>query len=389
MRILLITPAYWPAIDYGGPIKSVKLLAEEYQKLGHNVSVFTTAYGLKENKFQKEVVNGIEVYYFKFFKFLRWVVPVGFLKEFFKAKDRFDIFHINLVWAPISWLFGFMLALFNKKIIISPRGTLNEELIRKRSRLVKKIIYFTFIQFILKKAKGFHFTSEIEKNKFYEIFRKEKSFCVVPNLFDFSEFQRTVDRNTLRKFNLFDKKYILYFGRISWEKRIELLIDAFSEISKKFNNTYLAICGLADKNYFEKIEKQIKALELKDKVILNGSIIYGEEKVALFQNALCFVLPSISENFGYVALEALASGVPVIISSGVGLKELIQKYNAGLVFVGENNKELKNDLINKLDLILRDEELRKNLSKNGFQLLQKEFNNQVLAQKMIEFYSKV
>jgi len=389
MKILFITPAYWPAIDYGGPIPAIKLLAEEYQKLGHNVSVFTTAYGLKENKLQKEIVNGVEVYYFKFFKFFRWVVPVGFLMELLKAKDKFDVFHLNLVWDPTSWLFGFILALFNKKIIITTHGTFEEELIKKRSHLVKKIIYFLFIRFIFKKAKGFHFTSETEKNKFFEIFKKEKPFCIIPNLFDFSEFQKIVDKSILKKFNLFDKKYVLYFGRINWKKRIELLIDVFFEISKKYKDTYLAICGSADKDYFEKIEKQIKALGLEDKIILNGQTIYGEEKIALFQNALCFVLPSISENFGYVVLETLASGIPVIISSGVGLKELTQKYNASLVFDGKNDKELKNDLINKLELILNDEKLRKNLIENGFRLLKEEFNNQILAQKMIEFYNKI
>ena len=54
LKICLITPAYFPAISYGGPINSVKLIAEELVKLGNKVSVFTSAFALDENKSKKE-----------------------------------------------------------------------------------------------------------------------------------------------------------------------------------------------------------------------------------------------------------------------------------------------------------------------------------------------
>ncbi|MCX7698102.1 MAG: hypothetical protein N2114_01370, partial [Candidatus Goldbacteria bacterium] len=96
LKILFITPAYWPAISYGGPIQSVKLLAEEYKKLNYNVVVFSLSYGLEENKFQKRNINGIDVFYFKYFKFFRWFIPIGIIKALFENRNSFDIFHINL-----------------------------------------------------------------------------------------------------------------------------------------------------------------------------------------------------------------------------------------------------------------------------------------------------
>jgi glycosyltransferase involved in cell wall biosynthesis len=385
LKICIITPAYWPAISYGGPINSVKLIAEELAKFGNKVSVFTSAFGLNENKNKKEIINDVEVYYFKYFTFKRWFISFSLLKELWKQKNNFDIFHINLVWDPISWMSGFLLALSGKKIIISPRGTVEEELILKRSYLLKKIIYFLFIKFIFKKASGFHFTSEIEKDKFFEYTKIAKNYLIVYNPFDFNEFKKDADKTLLQKFNLENKKYFIYFGRIGWKKRIDLLIEAFSEIVKNNKDFYLAIIGSADKAYFENLKRKINILNLEDKVILNGETIVGEEKLVLYQNAYCFVLPSISENFGYVVLEALASKIPVIVSSGVALKNIVEKYNVGLVF---DNKE---ELVLKMKSLM-DENLYKKLKQNleaSFNNIKEEFSPANIAKNISNFYFSV
>ncbi len=385
LKICIITPAYWPAISYGGPINSVKLIAEELVKFGDKVSVFTSAFGLNENKNKKEIINDVEVYYFKYSTFKRWFISFSLLKELWKQKNNFDIFHINLVWDPISCMSGFLLALSGKKIIISPRGTVEEELILKRSYLLKKIIYFLFIKFIFKKASGFHFTSEIEKDKFFEYTKISKNYLIVYNPFDFNEFKKEVDKTLLQKFNLENKKYFLYFGRIGWKKRIDLLIEAFSEIVKNNKDFYLAIIGSADKDYFENLKRKIKALNLEDKVILNEETIVGDEKLVLYQNAYCFVLPSISENFGYVVLEALASKIPVIVSSGVALKNIVEKYNVGLVF---DNKE---ELVLKMKSLM-DENLYKKLKQNlevSFNNIKEEFSPANITKNISNFYSSV
>lgn len=388
LKILFITPAYWPAIDYGGPINSVKLLAENLKQQNIFVKIFTLAYGLKENKFQKKEVNGIEVYYFKYFKFYRWFIPICLIKELFKNRNNFDFFHINLIWDPISWISGFILAFLRKKIVISPRGTVEEALIKKKSFWLKKIIYFLFIKFIFKNCLGFHFTSDKEKEEFFKFTKIKKLFVVVPNLFNYEEFQKEVDKDLINKFNLKEKKYILYFGRINWKKRIELLIDIFGELSKEHSDLYLAILGSADLHYYEKLKQKIKNLGLEDKIVLSGETISGDLKIALYQNAFCFVLPSISENFGYVVVEAIASKIPIIISEGVGLKELIEKYGAGLIFSVSNYEESKKNLIDKLKLILENKNLIDDLIKNGEALLKNEFNNKLLTEKMLEFYYK-
>jgi hypothetical protein len=138
LKICIISPAYWPAISYGGPIPAIKLIAEELVKFGNKVSVFTSTFGLNENKNKKEIINDVEVFYFKYFTFKRWFISFSLLKELLRQKNNFDIFHVNLVWDPISWMSGFLLILFNKKIIITPHGTVERELIQKRSYLLNQ-----------------------------------------------------------------------------------------------------------------------------------------------------------------------------------------------------------------------------------------------------------
>lgn len=389
INILFITPVYWPNISFGGPVVSVKLLAENIKQLGNNIFVFTSAFGLEKNENKKEIINGVEVNYFKYFLFKKWIISFSLIKNLWQQKNNFDIFHINLVWEPISFMSGFLLALFKKRFIISPRGAVEEELIQKKRAWLKKLVYFLILKFVFKRAAGFHFTSEKEEDEFFKFTKINKPYIILSNLFEYQEFQKRVDEKLLEKFNLKNKKYILYFGRINWKKRLELLIDAFYEINKNFKDFYLALIGSADEDYFEKLKKKIKDLRLEDRIILIGETISGDLKIALYQNAYCFVLPSISENFGYVVLEALASKAPVIISEGVGLKEFIEKYNAGLGFEGKDYEELQNDLVKKLNLVLSNNKLREELVKNSEVLLNKEFDNKALTQKMLEFYYKI
>ena len=150
----------------------------------------------------------------------------------------------------------------------------------------------------------------------------------------------------------------------------------------------MVIAGSPDKDCFLKLEEKINSLKLNNKVFLIGETITGDLKLALYQNAYCFVLPSISENFGYVVLEALASKIPVIISEGVGLKELVYKYNAGLVLKNQNNDNLIRDIVLNLEK-LKNLDFVKKLVQNGNKLLESEFNNKILAQKTISFYNEI
>ena len=96
----------------------------------------------------------------------------------------------------------------------------------------------------------------------------------------------------------------------------------------------------------------LEAQKISDKIIFTGQVI-GDDKWALYKNALMFVLPSYSENFGMSVVEAMACGCPVVISDKVGIYKEIKENNAGII-VHTNPKSIEEG-INKL---LNDEKIR-------------------------------
>ncbi len=106
---------------------------------------------------------------------------------------------------------------------------------------------------------------------------------------------------------------LLYIGRIHPIKGIENLIRALTLI--KAGTVRLTICGTGDAQYVESLKGLGRKLHLDSAIGFSGHVD-ADEKVEAFRNADILVLPSVSESFGTVVVEALAYGVPVVASTG-------------------------------------------------------------------------
>jgi glycosyltransferase involved in cell wall biosynthesis len=128
------------------------------------------------------------------------------------------------------------------------------------------------------------------------------------------------DGASVKKKNI-ERKVVLYIGRLSVQKGIDNLIKAFKLVSEKDKGAVLYVVGEGSemKNL---IDLSIN-LELADKVIFLGRAPEKEVE-RLYSIAKVFVMPSVSEPFGIVALEAMSARVPTIISSQSGVSEVIK-----------------------------------------------------------------
>jgi glycosyltransferase involved in cell wall biosynthesis len=129
-------------------------------------------------------------------------------------------------------------------------------------------------------------------------------------------------RRVKNKYSIVDD-YVLYLGTLKPSKNIEGLIDAFAILNSKslINNYKLVIAG--KKGWmFDSIFQKVKNLKLDDKVIFTD-FISEEDKPHLIKGAKVFVLPSFWEGFGLDALNAMATGVPVIASNIGSLPEVL------------------------------------------------------------------
>jgi len=109
-----------------------------------------------------------------------------------------------------------------------------------------------------------------------------------------------------------EKKYILFAGRITPFKRIELLIRGYLRSTIKDSHNLLIVGDIADKRYYERIKKIIPS-EYKDKIIFLGKV---DKKFMglLYKNACCMVLPSLFEGMPNVVIESCSYNIPTYVS---------------------------------------------------------------------------
>jgi len=126
---------------------------------------------------------------------------------------------------------------------------------------------------------------------------------------------------------------LLYVGRVSREKNLELLGDAFVELEKRGSSSWLVVAG--DGPYREEMRRKLRGR----KVIFTGFLSQAD-LARVYASADLLVFPSTTDTFGNVVLEAQASGLPVIVADRGGPCELMLDGITGLVVPGDHAQEL-------------------------------------------------
>ena len=143
----------------------------------------------------------------------------------------------------------------------------------------------------------------------------------------------------------FGRTVLLYVGRVSREKGLEILAGAFKELIDSGSAVALAIIG--DGPYREEMEAALAGYQ-----VLFTGYLAGEQLQCGYASADIFVFPSATDTFGNVVLEAQASGLPVIVSDEGGPRELMADGETGTVFQADN----KDDLVAAIRLMVNDPE---------------------------------
>ncbi|GCE14412.1 glycosyltransferase family 4 protein [Tengunoibacter tsumagoiensis] len=118
------------------------------------------------------------------------------------------------------------------------------------------------------------------------------------------------------------KAILLYVGRVSWEKNLRVLIQAYREMDH--SRSHLVIVGHGPA--YAEIEQELKHVP----VTFTGYLA-GEDLARAYASADLFAFPSVTETFGQVVLEALASGLPVVGIDSDGVRDLVTHEQTGLL----------------------------------------------------------
>jgi len=207
---------------------------------------------------------------------------------------------------------------------------------------------------------------------------------VIPNAIDATKYQTSVDRGSVRqRYGVgYGEKLILCVGRLVPQKGIEYFIRAIPIIAKRYPEAKFIIVGEGWSR--DILEAEARSSGQGRKIQFTG-FASDQEVINLMTSADALVVPSVYEPFGIVALEGMATGVPVVASKVDGLAEVIEHDRTG-VFVYPRSPE---SIAWGVDQVLSDPGHAKWLTENAKEELRKAYSWEAVAMKTVEVYRKV
>ncbi len=254
---------------------------------------------------------------------------------------------------------------------------------------VRDLIETGWLKWILRSL-GRHFPDKIIVNSYAvgDIFSGNGKKETVYNGIDISRFDPEIDGEELRSVLNVDKntKLIGTIGHLAPLKGFEELLQALAEVIKRGFDTKLALVGdtiySSSDGYKQKLLSLVYSLGLKDRVVFTGFRKNIPEFLASFD---IFVLPSRSEGFGRVNLEAMAMGKPVISTNVGGIPEVVLDEITGILVPPRNSHELAQATIR----LLNDRELMESLGREGRRRVKDHFTLQAYTQRIQEIYGEI
>ena len=268
-------------------------------------------------------------------------------------------------------LIGVMLKfIFRKELIVEIHGDWREGPFLNKKRhftpILRKIVPFIGA-WSLGKASKIRTLTCISRDEIKYRF-PGKQYFVFPTFTDLDVFLAEKDTSF--------QSYILTVAVLSPIKSIETLIDAFGRVRSEFPEFKLVIVG--DGPSLENLKLKVKNEKLEDAVIFTGRLSLNEVKEAM-KDCYVFVLPSLSEGFGRVLIEAMALSKPVVATNVGGIPEIVKDGVNGFLFEPKDIESLSR----KLNMLLSDQKLACDMGAEGRIFVENNFSNEKYIKNFI------
>lgn len=333
MKVLHVTPTYVPAWRYGGPIRSVHGLCAALVRQGVDVDVFTTSVdGPDEVPVPPggvATLDGVKVHYFGAGWLRRLYHSAPMARALSDGVPHYDLVHLHSVFLWPTWAAAREASKHGVPYVVSPRGMLVKELVRRKSTVVKTAWIALVERRNLEQAAAVHVTSTAEASELERFGFRLPPVVVLPNGVDRSSAWTQPVPEAAERLLSGARPVILYLGRLSWKKGLDRLLRAVAGVPE----ASLLVAGNDDENYSRTLAPLVAELRLEDRVAFCGAVD-GGAKGELYRRASLLALTSYSENFGNVVLEAMAEGCPVLVTPEVGAAPIVAGAGAGLVVDG-------------------------------------------------------
>jgi glycosyltransferase involved in cell wall biosynthesis len=386
LKILQVIPYFYPAWQFGGPVRVAYDISKELVERGHSVTVYTSDIHKEKTRvdsaFRK--VDGVNVFYFKNLslyaaKRKMFITPslISAVKDHIKS---FDVVHIHGNRTTQSPILHYFLKKNLVPYIVQAHGGLRSI---SGNRLMRLYDLF-FGHDLLRDASKVIALTETEAEQYNKMGVPKERIAIVPNGIDLSGYANLPSRGAFRQKYHIDNsaKVILYLGRIHRTKGLALLIRAYAYIVKTFKTegTMLVIAG-PDDGYLAEMKSLVDSLKISSSVIFTGFIDY-QTKIEALVEADVFVTPSYM-GFPVTFLEACAAEVP-LVTTNLGDKMNWIEGNLGYVTSATDY-----DLAKAVHAIISDDSLQKKFSRNCRETVRSQFSLSTVVDKLEAIYTDI
>ena len=385
MRILMLSWEYPPRV-VGGLAKVVHDLSHRLYQDGHEVTVVTYRDG-DIPYFEND--KGVQVHRVDNFmihpnNFIDWIMQLNFnmvakTQELIAKGEKFDVVHAH------DWLVAYAAKTIKTANGIPLVSTIHATEAGRNSGIqgeTQKYINDTEWMLTYESSEVI-VNSNYMKNELQRLFGLPyEKINVVPNGVNtnlFSDVERDYDFR--RQYAMDNEKIILFMGRLVYEKGIQNLIAAMPKILANYHDAKLIIAGKG--GMIDELRAQVNSLGLENKVYFTG-YLSSKNVQKMYKCADISVFPSTYEPFGIVALEAMLSGTPVVVSDIGGLNEIVDHGINGMKSYAGNPNSLADSILT----LLFDPKLCSEVVKNAQAKVKTDYNWQKIAQDTHFAYQK-
>ena len=309
MRVLHVTPAFAPSVAYGGAVTVIYDLCSSLASAGVTVNVLTTN-GNGDDKVldvdcDREVplAPGLRARYCR--RICRQAVSPEFMRYLPSAVRWADVVHLHGVYSFPTLPTLAVCRLFGKPVLWTPHGVLQRWAGSRRK--MAKAGWELVCRALLPRAAVLHASSEQEAQDNRVRF-PGSDIVTIPFGHHVPDQSRRIEDGTMLR--------LLFLGRLDPKKGLENLIEACRIRKSRPTGAWsLVIAGDGEARYATSLRALIESKGLSERVTVVGDV-QGERKDELFSRSDVLVVPSHTENFARVVVEALGHGIPVIASRG-------------------------------------------------------------------------
>jgi len=328
LGVLHVIPSLAPSD--GGPTVACIELCTALAARGHDVQVFTTNRRVEASlaaPLGRPLEHaGVRYTYFRVHEPRAWVASRELGRALQETIPRVDLVHVHSLYLFPTAAAGHVARRCGVPYVVRPHGTL-DPFLRRQHRL-RTGLYDALVETRnLRGAARVHFTSETERARAARIARKARSVVVplgvrVPN-----DAEASVG---LGDPEFGDRPIVLFLGRLDFTKGLDVLVPAFAKVVRVLPTAHLLVVGPDDAGYGRQVRRWVDTNGLRGRVTI-GDMLTGSEKWRVLRRANVVVLPSYTETHGMAAAEAMAVGVPVVVSDRVDVASDVAAAGAGVV----------------------------------------------------------